>query len=37
MSNSTGNLIKSEAMVKSGMSLKFTPWNASNYPTVEWN
>jgi len=37
MSNSTGSLIKSEAMVKSGMSLKFTPWNATNYPTVEWN
>jgi hypothetical protein len=37
MSNSTGSLIKSEAMVKSGMSLKFTTWGAASYPTVEWN
>jgi len=37
ISNSTGNQIRSEAMVKSGMSLHFTAWTASNYPTVEWN
>lgn len=37
MSNSSGTQIKSEAMVKSGISLKFTPWTATNYPTVEWN
>lgn len=37
LSNSSGALIQSEAMVKSGMSLKFTTWTATNYPTVEWN
>jgi len=37
LSNSTGTQIRSEAMVKSGMSLRFTTWNATNYPTVEWN
>ncbi len=37
LSNSTGAQIRSEAMVKSGKSLKFTTWNATNYPTVEWN
>ena len=37
ISNSSGTQIKSEAMVKSGMSLRFTTWTASTYPTVEWN
>jgi len=37
LSNSSGTQIKSEAMVKSGMSLRFTTWTSSNYPTVEWN
>ncbi len=36
-SNSTGNQIRSEAMIKAGMSLQFTTWSATNYPTVEWN
>jgi prepilin-type N-terminal cleavage/methylation domain-containing protein len=37
LSNSTGTQIRSEAMIKSGMSLRFTTWNGTNYPTVEWN
>jgi len=37
LSNSSGTQIKSEAMVKSSMSLRFTTWTSSNYPTVEWN
>ncbi|MEI6034292.1 MAG: type II secretion system protein [Verrucomicrobiae bacterium] len=37
LSNSTGTQIKSEAMIKSSKSLKFTTWSATNYPTVEWN
>ena len=36
-SNSTGTQIRSEAMIKAGMSLRFTAWAATNYPTVEWN
>lgn len=36
LSNSTGTTIRSDAMVKSGMTLAFTTWTASNYPTVEW-
>lgn len=36
-SNSTGTQIRSEAMIKAGMSLRFTTWTATNYPTVEWN
>jgi len=36
-SNSTGTQIRSEAMIKAGMSLQFTTWSATNYPTVEWN
>lgn len=40
LSNSTGTQIRSEAMVKSGMSLRFTTWDGTTnnpYPTVEWN
>ncbi len=37
MSNSTGNQIRSEAMVRTGLSLRFTPWSPPGYPTVEWN
>lgn len=34
--NNSASGIQSEAMVKSGMSLQFTAWTATNYPTVEW-
>ncbi|MEI6279944.1 MAG: type II secretion system protein [Verrucomicrobiae bacterium] len=40
ISNSTGTQIKSDAMDKSGKSLKFTTWDGTTnhpYPTVEWN
>lgn len=37
LSNSAGTQIRSEAMVKSGISLRFTTWGANTYPTVEWN
>jgi len=36
ISNSSGSQIKSEAMIKSGMYLRFTTWPTNGYPTVEW-
>lgn len=36
LSNSTGTTVRSEAMVKSGMTLAFTAWTATNTPSVEW-